>query len=42
MRILVTGHKGFIGRNIALYLMNQGHEVEGWEWEPGIIPSKED
>jgi len=42
MKILVTGHKGFIGSNIALYLMQQGHEVEGWEWEPGIIPSTED
>lgn len=42
MKILVTGHKGFIGSNIALHLMNQGHEVEGWEWEPGVIPSTED
>lgn len=42
MKILVTGHKGFIGSNIALYLLNQGHEVEGWEWQPGIIPSTED
>jgi len=42
MKILVTGHKGFIGSNIALYLMQQGHEVEGWEWEPGIIPNTED
>ena len=42
MKILVTGHKGFIGSNIALYLQSQGHEVEGWEWAPGIIPSTED
>ena len=42
MKILVTGHKGFIGSNIALYLQSQGHEVEGWEWMPGIIPSTED
>jgi len=42
MRILVTGHKGFIGSNIALYLQSQGHEVEGWEWQPGVIPSTED
>jgi ADP-L-glycero-D-manno-heptose 6-epimerase len=41
MKILVTGHKGFIGSNIALYLMSKGHEVEGWEWQPGIIPSTE-
>ena len=42
MKILVTGHKGFIGSNIALYLQSQGHEVEGWEWIPGVIPSTED
>lgn len=41
MKILVTGHKGFIGSNIALYLMNQGHDVEGWEWQPGILPHTE-
>ena len=41
MKILVTGYKGFIGSNIALYLMSKGHEVEGWEWQPGIIPSTE-
>lgn len=38
MRILVTGYKGFIGSNLALYLQAQGHEVEGWEYQPGIIP----
>jgi ADP-L-glycero-D-manno-heptose 6-epimerase len=38
MKILVTGYKGFIGSNLAIYLQNQGHEVEGWEWQPGIIP----
>ena len=42
MRILVTGHNGFIGKNIATYLQSQGHEVEGWEWQPGILPSTED
>jgi ADP-L-glycero-D-manno-heptose 6-epimerase len=38
MRILVTGHKGFIGSNLALYLQAQGHEVEGWEYIPNTIP----
>jgi len=38
MRILVTGHKGFIGSNLALYLQTQGHEVEGWEYVPNTIP----
>lgn len=42
MKILVTGHKGFIGSNIAIYLLNQGYEVDGWEWQPGIVPSTED
>lgn len=42
MKILVTGHQGFIGSNVAGYLQSQGHEVEGWEWQPGILPSTED
>jgi ADP-L-glycero-D-manno-heptose 6-epimerase len=42
MRILVTGHEGFIGKNVASYLQQKGHEVEGWEWQPGILPSTED
>lgn len=42
MKILVTGHKGFIGSNIAQYLLNQGHEVDGWEYIPGVIPTTED
>lgn len=41
MKILVTGHKGFIGSNIALYLQSKGHEVEGWEYMPNVIPSTE-
>jgi ADP-L-glycero-D-manno-heptose 6-epimerase len=38
MKILVTGHKGFIGSNLSLYLINQGHEVEGWDYVPNTIP----
>ena len=38
MRILVTGHKGFIGSNLALYLQAQGHEVEGWDYVANTIP----
>lgn len=41
MKILVTGHKGFIGSNIALYLMSKGHDVEGWEYIPNVVPSTE-
>lgn len=38
MKILVTGHLGFIGSNLALYLQSQGHEVEGWDYIPNTIP----
>lgn len=38
MRILVTGHQGFIGKNMCLHLMNQGHDVEGWEYIPNTVP----
>lgn len=38
MKILVTGHTGFIGSNVALYLQSKGHEVDGWEYVPGTIP----
>lgn len=38
MKLLVTGHKGFIGRNITSWLNQQGHEVDGWEWDPNDFP----
>lgn len=38
MKILVTGHKGFIGSNISQYFLSKGHEVEGFEFVPGVIP----
>jgi len=38
MKILVTGHKGFIGKNIASYLQYKGHEVEGWDWQENKYP----
>jgi ADP-L-glycero-D-manno-heptose 6-epimerase len=41
MKVLVTGNEGFIGKNVASYLQQQGHEVEGWEWEPGVLPHTE-
>lgn len=35
MRVLITGHNGFIGKNMMSYL---GHQpdwyVEGWDWNP--------
>ena len=39
MRILVTGHEGFIGRNMTTWLhQEEGWEVEGWEWDPKDFP----
>jgi ADP-L-glycero-D-manno-heptose 6-epimerase len=39
MRILVTGHEGFIGRNMTTWLhQEEGWEVEGWEWDPDDFP----
>lgn len=40
-RVLVTGHDGFIGRNITSWLDQQGYLVDGWEWDPDTFPSVE-
>lgn len=32
MKILVTGHRGFIGSNIYAELQRRGHRVTGYEW----------
>ena len=39
MRILVTGHEGFIGRNMLAWL-NQEPEwtIDGWNWDPNNFP----
>ena len=34
MRILVTGHEGFIGKNMVQHLTALGHEVNGYEFDP--------
>jgi ADP-L-glycero-D-manno-heptose 6-epimerase len=35
MRILVTGHEGFIGRNMTAWLnQNEGWQIDGYEWHP--------
>ena len=40
MKILVTGHEGFIGRNMASWLHQQeGWQIEGWEWHPTERPN---
>lgn len=32
MRVLVTGHKGFIGLHVFRKLLDDGHEVAGYDW----------
>ena len=41
MKILVTGHKGFIGSHMAQYLIHKGHEVEGFEYVENVVPTVE-
>jgi len=39
MRILVTGHEGFIGRNMMAWLSaEEGWQVDGYEWDPNSRP----
>ena len=39
MKILVTGHLGFIGRNMTSFLNSQeGFEVDGYDWDPNVRP----
>lgn len=38
-RVLVTGHEGFIGRNLTGWLHQQGYYVEGWEWAENEFPN---
>jgi ADP-L-glycero-D-manno-heptose 6-epimerase len=38
MRVLITGHEGFIGRNMMSWLHQQGHDVTGYEWDPTEFP----
>jgi ADP-L-glycero-D-manno-heptose 6-epimerase len=39
MKILVTGHEGFIGRNMLAYLnQEEGWHIDGWEWDPKDYP----
>lgn len=40
MKILVTGHEGFIGRNMLAWLnAEDGWQVDGWEWDPNNLPT---
>jgi ADP-L-glycero-D-manno-heptose 6-epimerase len=39
MRILITGHEGFIGRNMTSWCQQEdGWQVDGWEWDPKNYP----
>jgi ADP-L-glycero-D-manno-heptose 6-epimerase len=40
MKILLTGHEGFIGRNMSAWLHQQdGWTIDGYEWNPKELPS---
>ena len=40
MKILVTGYKGFIGSHVYNYLVEEGHDVTGYDWDEsyGCLP----
>ena len=38
LKILLTGHKGYIGKVLKFRLESIGHEVEGFEWSDGSFP----
>lgn len=42
MKILVTGHKGFIGSNLLNYLLSKGYKVDGWEYDWNKFPNVTD
>ena len=39
MKILLTGHKGFIGSHLLQSLEADGHEVDTFDWDDGNMPS---
>ena len=41
MKILITGHKGFIGQNMMSYLESK-HEVAGYDFNPEQLPLVKD
>jgi ADP-L-glycero-D-manno-heptose 6-epimerase len=38
MKVLITGHDGFIGRNMFAWMINEGWSVDGWKWDPKKFP----
>lgn len=40
MKVLVTGHRGFIGQNLIKYIHEHTNwEVDGWEWGDSTYPT---
>jgi ADP-L-glycero-D-manno-heptose 6-epimerase len=39
MKILLTGHRGFIGQHMLRALEQRGHQVDTYEWNTGNLPS---
>ncbi len=40
MKVLITGHKGFIGQNLVNYIKKHTDwEVNGWEWGDSVFPT---
>lgn len=40
MRVLITGHRGFIGQNLVKYIhQHTDWEVSGWEWGDSTYPT---
>jgi ADP-L-glycero-D-manno-heptose 6-epimerase len=39
MKILLTGHKGFIGSHLLRALIGVGHDVETYDWGDKLFPS---
>ena len=37
-KILITGHKGFIGKNLYNYLKKKGYNIEGYEYKKNKFP----
>lgn len=42
MKILITGHNGFIGRNMMSWMLNEGWDVHGWSIGEEEFPKVED
>jgi ADP-L-glycero-D-manno-heptose 6-epimerase len=38
MKILITGHRGFIGSHMLTSLKNNGHDVLTYNWNDGVCP----